>query len=591
MRATVTALTSSLRLMWRACRSLLLAVVSLDVLSSVAQAITLVAAGWVLGRLAESPSFGEVLPGVLGASAGIAINLAATAIRNDLSELASDRTRAETSAAVLRAAGRMPYRAFDDPTFYDGLRRAHEGGSQHVWRVVSSSFGLLRSTIELATTMAVLLVVVPLVIPVALTAYLPLAVVSARNNRMLHRLSWGLTADDRRLAYLDQIFADRAMAKEIRTLGLQTPLGRRHQEIWSRRMDAVYGLARTRATRSVAAQLLSACVVGAALGIVVALTTSGTLSLAAASVGVLGVRQLANATGRAGRESAALHRSALFLDDYEKFIANAAAIEVDAAHAIPEVSSITFDSVSFRYPGSDRDALRNISLTIERGQVTAVVGGNGAGKSTLIGLLCGLYRPAQGAILWDGHDTAAWPETSIQRSSSVLFQDFGRLEFTIADSIAPAGTVDRATLERAASRAGVDDHINTLEDGFDHQLGRQFDGAELSGGQWQRLALARSLAAEAALLVLDEPGAAMDVEGERRLVELARQEARRRPVVFVSHRFGSVREADTIVVLEEGTIIEVGDHDTLMSLDGRYAKLFQLQASAFQDKPDQASRA
>lgn len=576
-------------MLWRTSRRLTTAVIGLDVLASLAQAATLIAAGWVLGRLADEPTFGDVTPGVVAAALGVATNLASTAVRNDLSELASDRTRAETSSAVLGASARMPYAAFDDPTFYDALRRAHEGGSQHVWRIANSSFGLVRSVIDLVTTLAVLVVIVPIVIPVALVAYLPLSVVSTQNNRMLHRLSWGLTTDDRRVAYLESLFAGRSPAKEIRTFGLQDVLWEQHRNIWTRRMDAVYELARTRAVRSVVAQVTSAAVVGAALALVVLLTTSDRISLSAASVGVLGVRQLATITSRAGRDSAALHRSALYLEDYTGFLARAEDGSSPAAKPISSVGRIRFDSVAFMYPGAEAPALADVSITFESNEVTAIVGTNGAGKSTLIGLLCGLYRPTTGTVAWDDLDTRDVPETSIQQSSSVLFQDFSRLEFTVAEAIDPTGASDRSRIVSAARRAGIEPRVEQLPAGFDTQLGRQFDGEELSGGQWQRLALARALAADAALLVLDEPGAALDAEAEQELVALAREEATRRPVVFVSHRFGSVRAADKIVVLDAGRIVEVGDHATLLAANGLYAHLFRLQATPFTDAPGQTS--
>jgi ATP-binding cassette subfamily B protein len=249
---------------------------------------------------------------------------------------------------------------------------------------------------------------------------------------------------------------------------------------------------------------------------------------------------------------------------------------------------IDVESVSFAYPGSERLALKDVSLSIEAGQVVALVGENGSGKTTLAKLLSRLYRPTQGRILWDGQDIAAMDPTALRDQIAVIFQDFLHYEFPARANVA-MGRVSRsddlAAVIAAARRAGAHDFIEALPEGYDTLLSRQFhdEGKELSVGQWQLIALARAFFRDAQLLVLDEPTAALDARAEHALFERIRDLAQGRSVLLISHRFSSVRDADRIFVLRHGELIEQGDHAELMRLGGLYAELFDLQASAYVD--------
>src|SRR5260221_8723712 len=252
----------------------------------------------------------------------------------------------------------------------------------------------------------------------------------------------------------------------------------------------------------------------------------------------------------------------------------------------PLRGEITFENVTFSYPGSEQDALTDLSFTITAGETLAVVGRNGAGKTTLFKLICRLYDPKEGRILIDGIDIRDFEPDELRRQIGAMFQDYVDYQATAAENIGLGNVpeiADREAVVSASKQAGSDELIANLPEGYDTALGKWFDaGVNLSGGEWQKVALARSFMREdARILLLDEPTSALDAQAEYDLFERLRSLTHGRTAVYISHRFSTVRRADRISFLEHGRLAEEGTHAELMKLNGRYARLFRMQASAY----------
>ncbi len=400
----------------------------------------------------------------------------------------------------------------------------------------------------------------------------------------------------REVAYLHGVTMTDGAAKEIRVFGLSGWLADRYVAAWEAVRDP-YERARRRVylTPYLLLTSLGLLLAGGAMVHAAQLAATGRVSLTALALGVQAVVLAISLGGYYPEADTSTQYAMLALTALQRLrdrLGELAGEQPPSGRAeVPAgtpATALTFDRVGFHYPGSDRTVLDGIELELPAGRCTAVVGVNGAGKTTLVKLLARLYEPTSGAVRADGVDIAGFDPVRWRRQVGVIFQDFVRYELTAAENIAlgaPHVPVDRAVVLRAAERAGIAEALLALPDGLDTPLSRAYPGGtDLSGGQWQRVAIARALyalEAGATVLVLDEPTAALDVRAEvaffDRFVELTRGVTS----LLISHRFSSVRRADHIVVVDGGRVVERGSHDELIAADGRYARLFALQAERF----------
>jgi ATP-binding cassette subfamily B protein/ATP-binding cassette subfamily C protein len=383
---------------------------------------------------------------------------------------------------------------------------------------------------------------------------------------------------------LTDLMAERQTAAELRAFTLRhfllARVARLAGYVRDAEMKAASRQALTRVTGSAAGGIATAGVY-TALGILLAV---GALPLAIAGTAVLAIRSAQASLNTLLFAVNQCYEEGLYFSDYLAFCADAASrIPAAGSQRVPaEFDRITVDNVTFTYPGASQPALREVSIEIRRREVVALVGENGSGKTTLAKILAGLYRPDSGAVRW-GHTAIGEVDAEALRERiAVIAQDHANWPLTVRHNIVMGRDADQAAMARAARASGADTVIEKLLHGYDTLLDRHFkDGAELSGGQWQRIAAARGFYRSAPLLIMDEPTAALDARAEYALFSSIRGHARNRSVLLITHRLASVKHADRIYVLRDGEVIEQGVHADLLALGGQYAELFTLQAAQY----------
>lgn len=391
------------------------------------------------------------------------------------------------------------------------------------------------------------------------------------------------------MSYLEYVLANDDHAKEVKLFDLGPVLLERYKSLGETFYAEDRRLALRRAGWAWGLSLLATAAFYGAYAFMAQDAARGALTLGSMVLYVAAFRQGQQAFQSILSAIGGMYEDNLYMSNLFAYLGT----PIEPRRALPAPSpppaaeeGLRFESVGFRYPGKDAWALRGLDLFVPRGQSLAIVGHNGAGKTTFIKLLTRLYEPTEGRILLDGKDLREWDEEALRKRVGVVFQDYNQYQLKVRDNVG-LGSVEHRDeedrLQRAVERGGAAEVVAGLKEGMDTQLGRWFkDGAELSGGQWQKIALARAfMREEADILVLDEPTAALDAEAEHAVFERFKGLAEGRTSILISHRFPTVRMADRILVLEGGRILEQGSHADLLALGGRYAHLFSLQAQGY----------
>ena len=524
-------------------------------------------------------------------------------LRNVCQQLLQERVTNTIQLQIMDHAAKLDLAFFEDSTSYDLLRRAQQGASSRPLFMVSGVFGLIQTFIAFVSMIALLIALSPLLALVALVSPIPAFIADTRYGWRGYNFARWASPIRRRMDYLTTLVTTDTYAKEVKLFGLGPYFIDRFRRLSRVYQDRQRGLVVTRyfvgfvwSTITTLAGSLTYLYV--ALQAIAGRLTLGDLTLfTQAASSVQGSVQ--GLLGGAG----SMYENNLYLNDLFELLATPVGIEGEAGLGAastepaptpgPDIAAVrgelTFDHVTFRYPGRDEDAVHDVSFTIAPGETVAVVGRNGAGKSTLIKLVTRLYDPTAGQILLDGVDLREFEPAELRRLIGGMFQDYVTFQASAAENIG-LGELDRiedrdAVIE-AARKGGADSLLDRLPDGWDTPLGKWFDGGvELSGGEWQKIALGRAFMRDARILLLDEPTSALDAQAEFELFARLRSLARGRTAIYISHRFSTVRQADRILFLEHGRLVEEGTHEELMRLGGRYAQLFTLQAAAYTGEP------
>jgi ATP-binding cassette subfamily B protein len=550
------------------------------IIDGVIAAIALVRAGhavdwWTLG-------------GLVALELGIAVVGEALARASSLLEsLLGDLFANRISVRLMRHAATLDLAQFEDPDTYDHLERARR---QTVGRI--GLFALLLSTaqdlVTLASLAGILLVQLPWLLLLLAVAVLPSFLGEAHYASLGYSLLFRWTPERRLLDYLRYMGASDESAKEVKLFGLSDFLVGRYAKLSNEFYEANKKLAVRRNVASTALVTLGTLGYYAAYAVIIYLTVLGRYTIGSLTFLAGSFRSSRDLIQRILLSLSSIYEQSLYLGDLFTFFDVAPRVVSRAgARAVPSPIAMGFEfqDVGFRYPGSERWAVRHLTFTVDPGERIALVGENGAGKTTLVKLLARLYDPDEGKILLDGNDLRDYDLTSLRRNIGVIFQDFVRYDFILKENIGVSEIErmdDDVRIQEAARRSRADDVAGRLAGGFGQMLGRRFDGGvELSGGEWQKVALARAYLREAQVLILDEPTAALDARAEYEVFLRFAELTKGRMAVLISHRFSTVRMADRILVLQGGELVDQGTHEELVTRGGLYAELFSLQAAGY----------
>lgn len=493
----------------------------------------------------------------------------------------SDELELSVTERTLEHAARLDVAAFESPETQDLIARARENPAGRLSRFLSDGFALLTHAIQIVSLAAIVVAVEPWSLPVLMPFAAVHLIYQWRVSRRYFRVVQERAGKLRRARYFASLLTDRHAIPEIRLLGLGPLLGERFQGLMREFRDQNrrrYGLRFFGASASAA--VTTVLVYGLFLR-VLQRVFAGALTIGDIAVFGAAVLRLRGAVDQAVASSASALEELLFLGNLRAFLALEPVMCDPVGASLPMAKgAIEFRDVSFTYPGSSAPALSSLCLQVRPGETVALVGRNGAGKTTLVKLLARFYDPDAGQVLVDGVDVRELSRDSLHRQLAFVFQGFGRYEVTARENLAFADwrrlLDDPAATEHAARETGVEPLIASLPEGYETRLGRQFGTHDLSGGQWQQLAIARAMARDAAVVVLDEPTANLDAEQEAALFQRFRELARGKTTLLISHRFSTVRMADRILVLDQGRLVEQGTHEGLVTAGGLYGGLYAL---------------
>lgn len=494
----------------------------------------------------------------------------------------------EVNVRILKKSLTLELSDFEDAEYYDKLIRARREASSRPLSLVIATFDLIRDGISLVSYGFLLLQFSVWAVLLLGLAGIPAFVAEARFSGEAFRNQRRRSAERRMQIYLEMVLTREDGVKEVKLMQLGKHFLDRYVDIFRKIYKEDRSLVLRRGAWGYLLGLLASFAFYGAYGWVAFAAVAGAITLGQMTMYIAVFRQGQSAVTSCLAAINRMYEDNLYLSNLTEFL----------GHNVPEPSGhqthgphpedgIRFDNVTFQYPGADRPALDQVSFHIKPGESLAIVGENGSGKTTLIKLLTRLYTPTSGRILFQGLDLQDWDVAVLREKLAVIFQDFNRYQLKVGENIGVGDTQllsNGEQIEAAAEKGLAAEFIRQMPEQYETQLGTWFrDGKELSGGQWQKIALGRAFMRENAdVLILDEPTAAMDARAEAEIFAHFRELTTNRMSIIISHRFSTVRIADQILVMDQGVVLERGNHETLLAMDGQYARLFHLQAKGYQ---------
>ena len=587
------------KLVWEAKKSLLLLMIFMALFNGVSPVISAYISANLLNRIAEvltmeSPAFAAfaavLLPAMLLQFGYMFFVSLVNSISHMITRISSEVVTNHVKCKIMNKAKEIDVASFDMPEFYEKFENANREAGMRPIHVIQATFNIV-STVISAVSFIVILATVAWFAPLAVILLsLPSAIITFSYRKKNFRYMRRHSKERRQMSYYSDMLVNKDMVKELRLFGLSDTFIFNYNKVFARYFKGIKGLVVGEGAWSIGISLVTTAV-NCALFFYIAFTVtnqSGQIGDYSLYTGAL--TSIASCVASLVSTTSSIYEGTLFIDNMIVFMNEKRHIKP----TLPEPRAVTrhvghtieFKNVSFRYPGTARDVLKNISFVIDPGDTVVLVGLNGAGKTTLLKLLTRLYDPTEGAILLDGHDIREYDTAALYDMFGVIFQDFGKYAFTVNENIAfgeITKPMDHGEIVASAEAASADEFIGHLPRGYETPLMRvfEYDGIEPSIGQWQKLAIARAFYSDSDVLILDEPTASLDAIAEQEIFNQFDRLREDKTTFFVSHRLSSATIATKILVLQNGALVEMGNHSELMRKAGIYYELFTTQANRY----------